>query len=73
MAVANSLGLIPSAAADLLGEASKVLILLALVAVGLGTDLRSMREIGMRPLYVGLAVAVAISLLGLFLSLALVG
>jgi hypothetical protein len=31
-----------------------------------------MREIGMRPLYVGLAVAVAVSLLGLVLALSLV-
>lgn len=73
MAVLNSVGLIPSSLADLLGEVSRVLILLALVAVGLGTDLRSIGEVGMRPMYVGFGVAVAIALLALALSLWLVG
>ncbi len=43
------------------------------MAVGLGTDLRSIRQVGMKPMYVGFTVALAVSIFGLVLSLLLVG
>lgn len=57
LAVANSVGLVPSAVGVTLSEAAKFLILLALVGVGLSTDLRQMSAVGLRPLYLGLGVA----------------
>jgi uncharacterized integral membrane protein (TIGR00698 family) len=65
MAVLNSIGLIPDAADAPVGEAARVLILLALCGVGLGTDVRALMRVGARPLLIGLASAIGLSLLGL--------
>jgi uncharacterized integral membrane protein (TIGR00698 family) len=73
MAGLNSAGLLSDDAAGALGEASKVFVLMALVAVGLGTDLRALRQVGARPLYVGLAAAMGLAVVGLVLSLSLAG
>ena len=47
--------------------ASKLLVLVALAGVGLGTRLSVMRRTGLRPLAVGLATATAVSVLSLLL------
>lgn len=47
------------------GEVAKLLVLVALAGVGLGTKLRSLRAIGHRPLVVGLITALCTSLLSL--------
>lgn len=65
MAVLNSIGLIPDAADAPVGEAARILILLALCGVGLGTDVRALLRVGPRPLYVGLAGALGLAALGL--------
>jgi uncharacterized integral membrane protein (TIGR00698 family) len=68
LAAINSLHLIPGELASPLNEASKALILVALVAVGLNTDVSRLREVGPRPLYVGFLAAAMLSVLGLLLA-----
>jgi uncharacterized integral membrane protein (TIGR00698 family) len=50
-----------------LDSVSKFAILMALSAVGLNTDLASLKRIGLKPLFVGLIVAVMLSLVSLLL------
>lgn len=50
-------------------DLSKFLILMALAAVGLNTDLASLRRIGLKPLIVGTCVAVVLALVSLGLIL----
>jgi uncharacterized integral membrane protein (TIGR00698 family) len=69
LAALNSLGLIPAALLPAINEASKALILVALVGVGLNTDVSRLRAVGPRPLYVGFLAAAALSLLALGLAL----
>jgi uncharacterized integral membrane protein (TIGR00698 family) len=73
LAVANSVGVIPANIGGALSEVSKLLVLLALAGIGLGTDFRSIRETGASPLVMGLAVAVSVAALGLALAVALPG
>lgn len=47
------------------GELAQLLVLVALAGVGLGTQLRSLRAIGTRPLIVGVVTALSTSLLAL--------
>ena len=72
MAVANTLGWIDvlgdALGRDLArdgGELAKLLVLVALAGVGLGTKLRSLRAIGSRPLVLGLVTATVTSLISL--------
>ena len=67
MALINSTGVIPTAAHPALSSASIFLISVALSAIGLSTDLASLRRAGVRPLLLGalLWVTVSVSSLGL--------
>jgi len=74
MAMLNSLGVFSWAsgltgrdAAIGLKEAAQALILVALAGVGLSTRMASLRRIGLRPFYVGLATALTTSLASLAL------
>ncbi len=68
LAIARSIGLIPASVADPLREVSRSLTVLAMAALGLGVDIRSVRQVG-RPV----ALAVVGSLLVLIaLSLTLI-
>lgn len=73
VAVVNSLGLIPEAVADGASYASTGLILIALVAVGLGTDIGAMRKVGVGPFILGLVAAFALSVLAIGLTALLIG
>jgi uncharacterized integral membrane protein (TIGR00698 family) len=73
MAAANSAHVIPTGVGEAFAETSRILILAALCGVGLGTDLRGLKSVGAKPLYVGLASAAALSVVGLAASLWLVG
>ena len=48
-------------------------LLVALVAVGLNTDVSRLREVGPRPLYVGFLAAAALSVLAFGLSVLVAG
>ncbi|HEX2140933.1 MAG TPA: putative sulfate exporter family transporter [Candidatus Limnocylindria bacterium] len=71
LAVANSAGLIPPVAATAFEDLARFLILLALAGVGLSTNLREMRAVGLRPLYLGLGVAAVLAVFSLALITAL--
>jgi uncharacterized integral membrane protein (TIGR00698 family) len=73
LAALNSLGLIPMAALPIISEASKALILVALVAVGLNTDVRQLRAVGWRPLQAGFLAAFLLSLFSLGLGALVLG
>lgn len=47
------------------GQLATFLIVVAMAAVGLGTDLRKLRAIGLKPFYVGFAVALTVGALAL--------
>lgn len=66
-AVFDSLAVLPTPLNRLLGDVAKFLIVAALAGVGLGTDLKRMRTIGMRPFYVGFLAASILAVLSLTL------
>lgn len=65
MAALNSLSLLPAGALSPISEASKALILVALVGVGLNTDVSQLRSVGWRPLQAGFLAAAALSVFAL--------
>lgn len=73
LAIVNSVGLIPADWASPISSASKALILVALVGVGLNTDVSTLRPVGWRPLQVGFLAATLLSLLALALVALVVG
>jgi uncharacterized integral membrane protein (TIGR00698 family) len=70
-AILNTLGLFNTPlTSPLLGWASvaaKFLVVMVMAAVGLSADLRRMREIGLRPFYIGLAASVTIAVVSIAL------
>jgi uncharacterized integral membrane protein (TIGR00698 family) len=61
----RTLGLVPATLLPALDEGARFGILLALTGVGLSTSLRSLRQVGLTPLLVGLATALLIAVLSL--------
>jgi uncharacterized integral membrane protein (TIGR00698 family) len=61
LAAVNSAGLVPGAARPALLDTTTYLITVALVAIGLSTDVRAMRRAGHRPLLLGLLLWLAVS------------
>ena len=57
MAILNSLGVFPLSVRHAIQTASQFLLVCALAGVGLETDVRDMRRIGLRPFYAGLCAA----------------
>ena len=73
MAALNSLGVFPKDLTTAFSEASKALILVALVGVGLNTNVTQMRAVGWRPLQVGFLAAACLSLFALGLGALILG
>jgi uncharacterized integral membrane protein (TIGR00698 family) len=73
MALLNSAGIIPTQLSDAMAETSRALILIALVAVGLNTDVTHLLSVGLRPLYIGLLASAALSILALILISLVIG
>lgn len=69
----NTLGLFGPGTVRLAGLAAKFLVVMVMAAVGLSADLRQMREIGLRPFYVGLFASVLIAAVSLGLIRRLIG
>ena len=67
-AALNSFGLIPAIAKAPLQELALFAITVALAAVGLGTDIAKIRSAGLRPLFLGAVLWVAISLTSLAIA-----
>jgi uncharacterized integral membrane protein (TIGR00698 family) len=57
----NSLGVIPAAVAGAMAQASSVLIVVALVGVGLTTDIGGVRRLGLRPATAGIGTAILVA------------
>jgi uncharacterized integral membrane protein (TIGR00698 family) len=68
VAAANTLGLIPGSLHPALSQVSVFLITVALSAIGLSTDLAGLRRAGHRPLLLGAALWVVVSLTSLGLQ-----
>ena len=67
-AVANSLGLVPSGSASVLGPAALFLITVALTGVGLSARFDAMRRTGLRPLLMGASLWAVVGLSSLSLQ-----
>ncbi len=72
-ALLNTLGLLSPRMVQVGALAGKFLIVMVMVAVGLGADLRRMRQIGLVPFFIGLFASVLIAVVGIFLIRTLVG
>ncbi len=70
MAVLNTFGLFSSQMSSWFSKVSQVLILMALVAVGLNTNLRDVARVGLPALLLGLVAMICLSLLAITLTLA---
>lgn len=68
MAVLNTFGLFSDQSSSWFSQVSQVLILMALVAVGLNTNLRDVVKVGLPALLLGLAGMIALSLLAITLT-----
>ena len=73
LAALNSLGAVPPVLGSAAYDVAKFVILMALVGLGLRTSLRRLRSVGLGPLWVGLAAAVALSAMALTLSFVTLG
>ncbi|MDI6773135.1 MAG: putative sulfate exporter family transporter [bacterium] len=69
----NTLGLFGPGTVRLAGLLAKFLVVMVMAAVGLSADLRRMREIGLRPFYIGLFASVLIAVVSLGLIRHLIG
>ncbi len=65
LVVANSLGLIPAVVSTFLKDASKFLMVVALAAIGLKTDIGAMREAGFKPMLHGVLTSLLVILVSL--------
>lgn len=72
-AVLNTAGVFGVAGVRAAGLAGKFLIVMVMVAVGLGADLPRMRRIGLRPFYIGLFASVLIAVISIVLIRWLMG
>lgn len=71
LALINSLGFIPAAGAQLLKDISKFLMVVALAAIGLKTDLSKMKQSGLKPMLHGFIISVLVIIVSLAVQYAL--
>lgn len=71
MAIINSLGFIPAAGSQLLKDISRFLMVMALGAVGLKTDLSDIKQAGLKPMVHGLTISVLVVVVSLAVQYAL--
>jgi uncharacterized integral membrane protein (TIGR00698 family) len=64
-ALMNTAGLVGASLGGQAALAGKFLVVMVMAAVGLSADLRRMREIGLRPLYIGLVASVVIAVVSI--------
>ena len=65
LAVANSVGLIPTVAATAMKGASKFLMVTALAAIGLGTSLTDFKKAGLKPMFYGITIDTLVTITAL--------
>ena len=66
--VINTTGFVPQALSHFLGQAGKFFIIVAMSAIGLKTNLKSLIKNGMRPILLGLACWFAVAAMSLFMQ-----
>jgi uncharacterized integral membrane protein (TIGR00698 family) len=69
----NSVGLIGSRAASVMGQGGKHLMLIGMAGVGLNTNLSAFRVIGLRPLVVGLIGSLLVALVSMIMIATMLG
>ena len=65
LAVLNSVGWIPVAAAGIMKGASKFLMVTALAAIGLGTSITDFKKAGLKPMFYGITIDTLVTLTAL--------
>ena len=65
LAILNSVGCIPEAAAGIIKGSSKFLMVTALAAIGLGTSLVDFKKAGLRPMFYGITIDTLVTLTAL--------
>ena len=65
LAIFNSIGLIPAAAAGMMKRASKFLMVSALAAIGLGTSITDFKKAGLAPMFYGITIDTLVTLTAL--------
>ncbi|MBR2405879.1 MAG: putative sulfate exporter family transporter [Clostridia bacterium] len=65
LAVINSVGLIPEAAAGVIKGTSKFLMVTALAAIGLGTSITDFKKAGLKPMFYGITIDTLVTLTAL--------
>jgi len=64
----HSIGVIPAGIEPLIGQAGKFMIVMALTAIGLNADLRSIARTGFKPILLGLLVWIVVSVVSLLVQ-----
>lgn len=67
MSVLNTMGVFNENLVEQITAVSKFIILMAMVSVGLGADFKKIREIGLKPVYLGLIASVIVAVVSLFI------
>lgn len=65
LAIANSIGWIPSSVSGVMKDASKFLMVTALAAIGLGTSITDFKKAGLRPMFYGVTIDTLVTLTAL--------
>lgn len=71
LAFINSIGLIPAAGSQIMKDISKFLMVVALAAIGLNTDLSEMKQSGFKPMIHGFAISTLVVIVSLVVQYAL--
>lgn len=65
LAIANSAGIIPSGVSNIMKNASKFLMVIALAAIGLGTSINDFKKAGLSPMFYGITIDTLVTLTAL--------
>ena len=65
LAILNSVGLIPAVAAGAMKGISKILMVTALAAIGLGTSITDFKKAGLKPMFYGITIDTLVTLTAL--------
>ena len=65
LAIANSVGLIPSGISVVMKNTSKFLMVTALAAIGLGTSITDFKKAGLSPMFYGITIDTLVTLTAL--------
>ncbi|MCM3323553.1 putative sulfate exporter family transporter [Cytobacillus kochii] len=65
MTVLNTIGVFNESVAHYITFVSKFMILMAMASVGLGADFKKIREIGLKPVYLGLIASLIVGVVSI--------